>query len=64
METKRNVKKKLKLDEFSITKEVEWNFHVDESDVSKRSLDYDAIIGLNIMCKLGLIITCKTKVVE
>ena len=35
METKRNVNIKFKLDELSTTKEVEWNFYVDESDTSK-----------------------------
>ena len=64
MQTKRNVNMKFKLDEFSQSKEVKWNFHVDESNMSKRSLEYDAIIGLDIMCELGLIINCKTKVVE
>ena len=64
MQTKRNVNMKFKLDEFSQSKEVEWNFHVDESDVSKRSLGYDIIIGLDLMCELGLIINCKTKIVE
>ena len=57
----RDVIMKLKLDEFSQFKEVEWNFHVDKSGVSKRSLGYDIIIGLYLICKLGLIINCKIK---
>ena len=64
METKRNIKIKFKLDEFSTTKEVEWSFHIDKSDVSKRSLGYDAIICLDLICELGLIINCKSKEVE
>ena len=47
---------KFKLDEFSQSKEVEWNFHVDESDASKRSLGYGIIMGLDLMRELGLII--------
>ena len=63
MENKRNVNVNFKLDEFSTTKEVEWNFHVNESDVSKRSLGYD-VIYLDLMYELVLIINCKNKVVE
>ena len=33
MQTKRNVNVKFELDEFSESKEAEWNFHVGESDV-------------------------------
>ena len=64
IQTKRNTNVKFKLDEFSQSKKVEWNFHVDENVVSKCSIGYDITIGLDLMCELGLIINCKTKVVE
>ena len=44
MENKWNVKMMFKLGDFSQSKEVEWNFYVDESDISKRSVDYDGVI--------------------
>ena len=49
MKTKRNVNIKFKLDELSSTKEIECEFHVDESDVSTCSLGYDVII-YNFSC--------------
>ena len=64
MGIKQNVNIKFKLDEFSITKEVEWNFYINESDALKRSLCYEIIICLDLMCELVLIINFKTNVVE
>ena len=61
IKNKRNVNMKLKLDECSQSKEVDWSFHVDENDVSKRSLGYAVSIGLELMCELGIIINCKLK---
>ena len=63
-ENQKKWKHKIKLDDFSGSKEVEWKFHVDESGVSNHSLGYDVIISLNLMCELGLIVNYKTKVVE
>ena len=63
METKRNAMN-FKLDEFSTTKEVEWNFHINESDVSTSLVGYVIIIDLDLMRGLCLIINCKIKVVE
>ena len=62
--TKRECNLKFKLDEFSTSREVEWNFHVDETEMSKDSLGFDMIIGLDLLCDLGLIINCEEKVVE
>ena len=62
--TKRECNLKFKLDEFSTSKEVSWKFHVDEAEMSKDSLGYDMIIGLDLLCELGLIINCEDKVVE
>ena len=62
--TKRECNLKFKLDEFSTSKEVSWKFHVDETEMSKDSLGYDMIIGLDLLCELGLIINCEDKVVE
>ena len=64
IKTKRECNLKFKLDEFSTSKEVSWNFHVDETEMSKDSLGYDMIIGLDLLCELGLIINCEEKVVE
>ena len=55
---------KFKLDEFSISKEIKWNLHVDETEISKDSLGYDMIIDLDIICELGLIINGEEKLVE
>ena len=62
--TKRECNLKFKLDEFSTSKEVNWNFHADKTEMSKDSLGYDMIIGLDLLCELGLIINCEEKVVE
>ena len=48
MSTKRD-NLKCKLDEFLTSKEIKWNFHVDETEMSKDSLGYDMIIGLDIV---------------
>jgi hypothetical protein len=53
-----------KLNEFSNSKEIYWNFNVDETSESSDSLKYDMIIGLDLMCKLGIILDCKSKIVK
>ena len=50
-----------KLDEFSTSKEIKWNFHVDETKKSKDLSGYDMIIGLDLLCELGLIINCEKR---
>ena len=62
--TKRECNLKFKLDGFSTSKEVNWNFHVDKTETSKDSLGYNMIIGLDLLCELGLNIKCEEKVVE
>ena len=64
MTTKTNCRIKFKLNEFSTSKEVTWKFHVDETQMSNKSLDYDMIMGLDLMTELGIIINCRDKVVE
>ena len=64
MTTKTNNQIKCKLDELSTSKEVTWNLHVDESNISDKSLGYDMIIGFDLMTELGTIINCKDKIVE
>ena len=56
--TKRKCNLNFKLDEFLTSREVEWNLHVDEIEMSKDSLGFDMIIGQDILCELGLIINC------
>ena len=46
MQTKRNINIKFKLDEILTSKDVEWGFHVDETDVLKLSLGCDISISL------------------
>ena len=53
-----------KLNEFSNSKEIYWNFNVDETSESTESLQYDMIIGLDLMGELGIILDCKAKIVE
>ena len=48
----------------STSKQDSWNNHVDETEMSTDSLGYDMIIGLDLLCELGLIINCEEKVVE
>ena len=55
---------KFKLDEFSTSREVEWNFHVYLSEMSKETLGVGMVIGLDPLCELGLIINCEAKVVK
>ena len=43
---------------------MEWNFHVDENEMSKEPLVFDMIIGLDLLYELGLIINCEEKVIE
>ena len=64
MHTKRKCTLKFKLNEFSTSKEVEWKFHVDESELQKKSIGYDMIIGLDLMSELGIIINCRKKVID
>ena len=62
--TKRECNLIFKFDEFSNSQEVEWNNHVNETEMSKESLEFDTVIGLDLLCKLGLIINYETKVVD
>ena len=55
---------KFKLYKFSISREVQWKFHVDESEISKESLGFDMVVGLDFLCELGLISNCEKKMVE
>ena len=64
MSTKRECNLKFKLDEFSISREIKWKYHVDKTEMSTNLLGYDMIIGLDLICELGLIINCEEKVVE
>ena len=64
MHTKRESTVKFKLNEFSSSKEIEWKFHVDESDLNSKSIGYDMIIGLDLMSELGLIINCRKNVID
>ena len=50
-----------KLNELHTSKEIVWNFNVDETHIFHDSLDYDVIIGLDIMTELGLIVNYKAK---
>ena len=53
-----------KSNEFSNSKEIYWNFNVDETSDSSDSLQYDMIIGLDLMSELGLILDCKSKIAK
>ena len=64
MHTKRESTLKFKLNEFSSSKEIEWKFHVDESDLNSKSIDCDMIICLDIMSEFGLIINCRKNVID
>ena len=62
--TKRECNLKFKLDEFSISKLIQWKFHVYETKISTDSLGYDMIIGLVLLCELGLNTNCEENVVK
>ena len=62
--TKRKCNLEFKLDEFSTSREVEWNLHVDETKMSKESLGFYTMIGLYLLFELGLIINYEEKVDE
>ena len=47
--TKRECNSQFKLDEFSTSKEIKWNFHVDGIEISKKLFGYDMIIGLDLL---------------
>ena len=64
LETKRDYEIKLKLNEFSTSKEVLWKFHVDETELSDKLLGYDIIMGLDIMTELSIISNYKEQTVE
>ena len=59
LETKRYCEIQFKLNEFSTSKEVFWKFHVDETELSDKSLGYDRTVGLDLMTELGIDINCK-----
>ena len=63
LETKRNCKVKFEFNEFSRSKKVLWVFHIDETELSDKSLGYNIIMGLDLMTKLGIIINCKKQTV-
>ena len=64
MVTNRNCSFNFKLDEFSMKRTVNYTFHVDETKMSLESLRYDMITGLDLMNKLGLIISYEEKILE
>ena len=64
MHTKWEYNLKFKLNEFSTSKEIEWKFHVDESDLTQDSVGYDIIVGLSMMSQLGLIVNFRANVID
>ena len=64
LSTTRKCAIKFKLNEFSNSKEIHWNFNVDETSISHDTIAYNMIVGLDLMSELGIIIDCKAKIVE
>ena len=64
MEHKRDCEIKFKLNEVSTPKEVLCKSHVDETELSDKSLGSDIIMGLDLMTELGIHINCNEQAVE
>ena len=64
LSTKRNYDLEFKLDELPTSREVEWNFNVDDTGMPRETLGFNMVIGLDFLYELGLVIDCEEKVVE
>ena len=62
--TKREYKSTFKLNEFSTSKEIEWSFHVDESELINKSIGYDMMICVDMMSELSLIINFRENIID